>query len=242
MRPKKAVELGLAEPTYCHYAMSELVKKGFCKYITSTNLDGLHRRSGVPENKISELHGNIYRETCEKCKKEYLRGYDTTKTVLDAFKHHTGRHCECGGKLKDTIIHFTESLPEVELDLALKHGDASDLAIVLGTSMQVAPACHIPYRCSKNNGKLVIVNLQKTSYDDKATKIYAKTDEFMRLLMEELGLKDFDQDYDLLDVLPKEQVMPQKKATSKKNNDDSVVDNITDQLLSKKKKGSFFDS
>ena len=53
-------ELSQALPTYTHYAITELMKKGLVKYLVSTNLDGLHRRSGTPAGSISELHGNWY--------------------------------------------------------------------------------------------------------------------------------------------------------------------------------------
>ena len=54
------VELGDAKPTYAHYALVELMKKELVKFISSTNLDGLHRKSGVPAKNISEMHGNWY--------------------------------------------------------------------------------------------------------------------------------------------------------------------------------------
>jgi hypothetical protein len=52
------MDLGMARPTYAHYAINHLVKKGLITFVTSTNLDGLHRRSGVPKTAISELHGS----------------------------------------------------------------------------------------------------------------------------------------------------------------------------------------
>jgi NAD-dependent SIR2 family protein deacetylase len=52
------MELSKAVPTYAHYAITDLYKRGLVKYVVSTNLDGLHRRTGLPENGISELHGN----------------------------------------------------------------------------------------------------------------------------------------------------------------------------------------
>lgn len=47
-----------AIPTVCHMSLVKLIEKGYLKHIISQNIDGLHRKSGVPADKISELHGN----------------------------------------------------------------------------------------------------------------------------------------------------------------------------------------
>lgn len=60
-------------PTYTHEALLKLTDLGYIKYVISQNTDGLHRLSGVPESKISELHGNAFTEKCEKCGKRYER-------------------------------------------------------------------------------------------------------------------------------------------------------------------------
>jgi hypothetical protein len=44
--------------------------------LLSSQVDGLHLKSGIPENQLAELHGNIYKEKCENCKKVYLRDFD----------------------------------------------------------------------------------------------------------------------------------------------------------------------
>jgi NAD-dependent SIR2 family protein deacetylase len=71
---------------------------------------------------------------------------------------------ECKGLLKDTIIHFGESLPVKEYSNAEKESKKCDIALVIGTSMRVQPACILPsLNCGKNKkGDLVIVNLQIT--------------------------------------------------------------------------------
>jgi len=143
------------------------MKKGYLKYIVSTNVDGLHRRSGIKSDQISELHGNCYKEYCSKCGKEYLRYFDTTKTVNQHWSHITGRTCEngeCKGNLKDTIIHFGETLPVDDLEKAMEHSKKCDISLVMGTSLRVKPACLLP---TMNCGKLEkrkIINYQFTNY------------------------------------------------------------------------------
>ena len=94
---------------------------------------------------MAELHGNCYKETCTKCKREYLRTFDVTGE--GTLNHLTFRQCDtpgCGGNLSmlkiqkrrgekrrederkhthcinlvDTIINFGEDLPEGELTKA----------------------------------------------------------------------------------------------------------------------------
>ena len=102
--------------------------------------------------------------------------------------HSTGRKCACGGDLYDSIINFGESLPQTELENAEQDSKKCDLAIVLGTSMRVSPACELPMMRIKSTA-LAIVNLQDTPYDHKCeVRIHAKIDKVMELLMHELGI------------------------------------------------------
>ncbi len=43
-----------------------------------------------------------------------------------------------------------------------------DLAIVLGSSMRVSPSCNIPRKALDTpGGKLIVINLQKTPFEDE---------------------------------------------------------------------------
>jgi NAD-dependent SIR2 family protein deacetylase len=65
-----------------------------------------------------------------------------------------------------------------------------DLMLVLGSSLTVSPACHMPEKVGKKGKKLVICNLQKTPLDELATiRIFAKCDDLMKLVMKKLGKK-----------------------------------------------------
>jgi len=75
------------------------------------------------------------------------------------------------------------------LDSGWENASKADLCLVLGSSLTVSPACKMPELVGKN-GKLVICNLQKTPYDSiAAAKIYAKTDDVMRAVMQRLNIE-----------------------------------------------------
>lgn len=201
--PQYQITLEQAIPTYSHMAIVKLLEKKVIHYVVSTNVDGLHRRSGVTENQLAELHGNVYREYCNECGKEYLRTFDVTSTRKGDGSRTTGRLCQvekCQGKLRDSIINFGENLPEKQLNEAIKHSKKADFVVVLGSSMRVTPACDLPKYSYKNGGKFSIVNLQKTNYDDDCTiiedkngkiqlRIFSKIDDFMQLVMKQLNIK-----------------------------------------------------
>ena len=93
-------------------ALKTLMDLGFLKHVISQNIDGLHRKSGIPADKITEVHGNTNLEICKKCGKDYMRDF-RTRTSQKTKEHLTGRKCDnaaCGGPLMDSIINFGENL------------------------------------------------------------------------------------------------------------------------------------
>jgi len=189
------VTIEQAIPTLSHMAITELVNRGMVKCVVSTNVDGLHVRSGIPRDRLAELHGNSYLEICNDCKKHYFRTFDVNtqqdEHTAEVNIHYTGRQCEeCGGNLYDSIIHFNETLPVNELAHAREESEKGDLAIVVGTSMRVRPACELPRYIYRNNGgKMVICNLQTTGYDNKAELLVrGHCDDVFHLIMQELGI------------------------------------------------------
>jgi mono-ADP-ribosyltransferase sirtuin 6 len=177
------VTLEQAVPTICHTHLADLLLRGLVQFIVSTNVDGLHRKSGVCGEMIAELHGNCFKEVCEECGLEYYREYAVSSHRKD---HRTGRQCSCGGELLDTIVNFGEKLPSSEWLKAATHANKSDLALVLGTSMWVQPANLLPEmaKSHEEGGNMVIVNLQETLFDEEADLvIHGEIDTVMEMLM-----------------------------------------------------------
>ncbi|KAI0893794.1 DHS-like NAD/FAD-binding domain-containing protein [Annulohypoxylon nitens] len=187
-----AVNTLQAIPTPTHMALVELQNRGLLKHLISQNCDGLHRKSGILPDRISELHGNNNREYCKDCGTEYLRDFRAVasydKTVHD---HRTGRKCaRCDGVLLDSIINFGEALPAEPLQLARDHAKKADVCLALGSSLTVTPANEIPETVGRRKGtKLVICNLQETPIDGLADiRVFSKADELMIRVMEKLDI------------------------------------------------------
>ena len=148
-------------PTKSHMAMVKLMECGLLKHIISQNIDGLHRKSGIPADKLTEVHGNTNLEICTKCGRDYMRDF-RVRNAQRTHDHDTGRTCDnqaCGGNLRDSIINFGENLREKELDTGFAQGAAADLMLCVGSSLRVNPACEMAEETVNRGGKLVIVNL-----------------------------------------------------------------------------------
>ena len=74
---KHVVPVLNALPTPTHMAIVKLHETGKVKFTVSQNIDGLHRRSGLGPDSLSELHGNTNLETCGTCMRQYLRDFET---------------------------------------------------------------------------------------------------------------------------------------------------------------------
>jgi NAD-dependent SIR2 family protein deacetylase len=130
-----------ASPSLTHMAILGLVRSGHCKFVVSQNVDGLHLRSGMPPDKLAELHGNIFEEQCGACHRVYFRNFDVGGC---GFKS-TPRRCDdCGGELFDLVLDWEDALPERDFKLARQHALLADVSLALGTSMRVHPAATIP--------------------------------------------------------------------------------------------------
>jgi len=81
--PSKSFRVGVAKPTYAHYAITELTRRHLVKFVISTNMDALHLRSGLAPHLIMEQHGNSYKEICKECKMTYMRPYRVTDEVVN---------------------------------------------------------------------------------------------------------------------------------------------------------------
>ena len=154
-----------AEPNAGHRALAKLVEQGRLSAIITQNVDGLHQRSGVPDSKVIELHGNTTYATCLDCGQRYDLE-PIRKAFLGADELPV---CEkCDGIVKTATISFGQAMPEIQMVRAQDEAMHCDLLIVLGSSLVVYPAAGFPQIARRNGAKLIILNRDTTDQDDEA--------------------------------------------------------------------------
>jgi NAD-dependent protein deacetylase/lipoamidase len=147
-----------AKPNPAHLALAEMGKLFPQFHLITQNVDGLHQRAG--SRNVIELHGNITRTKC----------FDEG-TVISSWNE-TGdvppKCPKCGGLLRPDVIWFEESLPEVELQLAVKASVTCDVFISVGTSGVVYPAAALPFEALSHGAALVEINPERTQFSAQA--------------------------------------------------------------------------
>lgn len=150
--PPKPRDFSSVEPNAGHMAIVELQKLSKLSFLISQNVDNLHLRSGIRLDLLAELHGNITKLRCTRCKAQMDKS-----TGLD--------RCSCGGRLVSSVVNFGQPLPQKELADSYRHSQNCDLFVVAGSSLVVTPAADMPRVASESGARLVIINKGETPFD-----------------------------------------------------------------------------
>ncbi len=167
------------EPNVTHRLLAYLEEKGCLKTLITQNIDGLHQRAG--NTSVLELHGGIARGHCLKC----LKGYSAKeiKDKIDCFP--VARCDQCEGLVKPDIVFFGEALDPEIIQRAMVSSETADLFLVMGSSLVVYPAAHLPEVAKRRGAILVIVDQQDTAHDDIADyKLEIPLKDFSKALYE----------------------------------------------------------
>jgi NAD-dependent deacetylase len=151
-------------PNRGHRAVAELIRSGKAAAVVTQNIDGLHQDSGIPDDKVIELHGNTTYAHCLDCGSRY----EIDALRIDFEQDQIVPHCACGGWVKTATISFGQTMPLNEMRRAERETLLADLFIAIGSSLVVYPAAGFPELAKRNGSSLVILNLQQTGLDDIA--------------------------------------------------------------------------
>jgi NAD-dependent deacetylase len=175
------------EPNPAHYAVVELERMGKLDCVITQNIDNLHQKAGSSAELVIELHGTAMHVLCMKCGKRWTRA--EIQGWLEAGVEIP--YCdECGGIMKSATISFGQPMPEKETLEAQLYSKDAEVFVVIGSSLVVYPAAHLPLLAKQSGAKLIIINLADTAFDAYAdVLIQGKAGEVMQRLIERVKSK-----------------------------------------------------
>jgi len=175
-----------AEPNPAHRAVVDLWRTGRMIGCVTQNIDGLHQKAGVPEDKVFELHGNMQWAVCLSCRSRFPMP-EVLQRIRDGVEVPDCPDCE--GILKPDAVFFGEALPQKTLGEAIRRAQNCDLMIVIGSTLVIYPAAYVPTYATDAGAKLAIVNLTPTPFDQHAAVVIrGKAGEIMSKVMAEVRL------------------------------------------------------
>ena len=151
-----------AQPNAGHHAFFELHRQGRLDALVTQNIERLHQRSGVPAEKVFELHGTTTEAACLTCG-DRITSDEACRRIEAGEK--APRCRECGGFLKPATISFGQAMPHEVLEQSVAAAEACDLMLAVGSSLVVEPAASIPRVARFAGARLIIVNRDPTPLD-----------------------------------------------------------------------------
>ena len=157
-----------AQPNAGHLAFVELHRQGRLDALVTQNIERLHQRSGLPGEKVLELHGTTTEAACLDCAGRISS--DEACRRVEAGER-APRCRECGGFLKPATISFGQAMPHDVVTAAVVAAEACDLLLAVGSSLVVEPAASIPRVARQAGARLIIVNRDPTPLDGIADAV-----------------------------------------------------------------------
>ena len=175
-----------ARPNRAHEALAAIEASGRLRYLVTQNVDGLHQKAGSVH--VNDLHGRVDRVCCLDCGHTSSRFefQNRLSAMNPTWRHHHASPApdgdadldgvrfeafqvpacaRCSGTLKPDVVFFGESVPRARVDDAMANVDASDLLLVVGSSLMVWSGYRFVKRARDAGIPVAAVNLGKTRAD-----------------------------------------------------------------------------
>jgi len=157
-----------AAPNAGHLALVDLERRGHLQALITQNIDGLHAIAGTAPEVLIEMHGTMRDVTCLSCG-DREPAQPTFDRVLAGDPDPV---ClRCGGILKSATISFGQALRPDDLHRAERAATSCDLMIAIGSSLLVYPVAALPQVALDCGARLVIINAERTPYDERADAV-----------------------------------------------------------------------
>jgi NAD-dependent deacetylase len=153
----RAAVISRAQPHAGHIALAALAKRAGNVTLITQNVDDLHERAGHAD--VIHLHGQLASLRCFACGRSGGRMQAADDSVEHPLLRVEPERCRhCAGDLRPAVVWFGESLPVEPWKRAEKAAGECDLFLVIGTSLAVRPAAHLPVLAAQSGATVVEIN------------------------------------------------------------------------------------
>jgi NAD-dependent deacetylase len=153
-----------AKPNPAHQALSALAHANRLQLLVTQNVDGLHERSGFPNERLINVHGTDSEVECMRCHQRAPRA-----VAQDLWqKGASVPQCPCGGPWKPATISFGQNLVQKDLERAIRAAAECDFFVAAGTSLVVGPINQMFPVARSAGAATAILTVLETPFDDQA--------------------------------------------------------------------------
>jgi NAD-dependent deacetylase len=152
------------QPNPAHRAIANLAERAREFLLVTQNVDDLHRRAGLPSEKMVQIHGDIFITHCSRCDFERHEHDDGSLPKCP----------KCGALMRPWVVWFGEQLDLAKISIVENFvtADDCDLVIVAGTTALFGYITDWALRARGRTGQLIEVNPEETSLSQFATKSF----------------------------------------------------------------------
>ena len=140
------------KPTTFHYLIALLERHNLLRRCFTQNVDGLEASAGVSAERLCYCHGVLTPCHCIDCKAEVSFPYCISAIKSNMERNPTNYkkavvptcpHCQ-GNHVKPDVVFFGEGLPRQYFRLTREDFPETDLALFVGTTLEVYPVADLP--------------------------------------------------------------------------------------------------
>ena len=182
-----------AQPNAAHEAIARLAQHTDDFLLVTQNVDDLHARAGMAQEKMVQIHGDIFVTRCSRCDFSYAgrggspeppgacvvpptngRLRSIAATLGMPYPERSFPRCpKCEALMRPGVVWFGEQLPRNELERVedFLDGGACDVVIVAGTTATFGYIIDWALRGSRDSAELIEVNPEETPLSRFATRL-----------------------------------------------------------------------
>ena len=154
-----------AQPNSAHEAIAKLAQHADEFLLITQNVDDLHRRAGLANEQMVQIHGDIFVTRCSRCDFDFSEHNEEMQEIP--------RCSKCNALMRPGVVWFGEQLDSRKVEIVenfLRRGSC-DLVFVVGTTAVFGYIIDWAVQADGRKGQLIEVNPEETPVSQFATQL-----------------------------------------------------------------------